>query len=98
VSQNRSKGRVNKHYQLLLKVSGFIMLKAGYVVNEAGRRPRCIVTEYDKSEISDVMQDIGKTFVVERIEWNSQTGEAVVHLRPSNGVDWQYDLVRGASR
>jgi hypothetical protein len=73
-------------------------LRIGYVVNEAGSRKRCIATEYDRSEVSDVMRDVGKTFVIDRIEWNSESGEAVVHLRPSNGVDWQYDLVHQSSR
>ena len=70
------------------------MLRAGYVINEAGSRKRCVVTSYDKSEISEVMKDVGKTFVIDRIEWNSESGESVLHLRPSNGVDWRYDLVR----
>jgi predicted nucleotide-binding protein (sugar kinase/HSP70/actin superfamily) len=70
------------------------MLQAGRVIHEAGSRARCVPTSYTKDEIHEVMCDVGKAFVVKKIDWDSTTGEAVVHLEPSNGVEWEFHLVR----
>ena len=69
------------------------MLRAGRQVNEVGSRKRFVPTSYTAEEIHEAMQDVGKAFVIEKIEWDSKTNEAVVHLKPSNGVAWEFDLV-----
>ena len=69
-------------------------LRVGRVIHEPGGRARCVPTSYTKDEIHEVMCDVGKTFVIKKIDWDSDTGDALVYLEPSNGVDWEFDLVR----
>lgn len=70
------------------------MLKAGRITSQPGTRTRCVVTSYTRDEIFGIMKENGRAFVLKTVEWDSVTGEAILHLEPGNGVDWEYDLTR----